>query len=147
MKKIADAAIRWYQKLVLDHPVLVMIAIVLVVLALGLKARDFRIDASAESILLENDKDLRYSRQVDQRFGVNEFLLVAFLPKQGRLLDQPNLDTIAGLSAELQKLPEVVTVMTPLDVPLFNSPPISYADLNEGLPTLASPRTDERSFR
>jgi len=143
MKKTADAAIRWYNKLVLDHPVLMMVCILLVVLLLSYKARDFRIDASAESILLENDRDLHYSRQVNQRYGVNDFLLIAYVPRQGGLLEENNLKTIAHLRDELAGLPAVDSVLTILDVPLFNSPPISYADLAEGLPTLSDTQTDK----
>lgn len=147
MKKAAEVLFRWYTKLVLDHPLIVFVAMVAVIATLGVKARDFRIDASAETLLLENDQDLRYSREIGQRYGVNDFLLVAYTPHDGDLLSQKTLAAIARLRDELKQLPRVTSVMTLLDVPLFESPPVSYAEVSEGIRTLASPGTDKALAR
>ena len=143
MTKLADNALRLYQRLVLDHAVAVMVCIVVAVGLLGYKARDFRIDASAESILLENDKDLHYSRQISERYGTNDYLLIAMVPKKGELLSDHNLKTIARLRNDLTRLPDVDSVLTVLDVPLFSSPPIAYTALADGIPTLSSAGTDK----
>ncbi len=147
MKKVAEAALRWYTKLVLDHPVVVILLLGAIVAFLGYTARDFRIDASAETLLLENDKDLRYSRQIVNRYGINDFLLIAYTPKGSDLLAAPTLAAIGRLRDELSAQPLVASVVTLLDVPLFDSPPISYADVNEGIRTLASPETDKALAR
>ena len=53
---------KWYQTYVLDRPLLVILCLIVVISALGYKARNFEVDASAETLLLENDPDLNYSR-------------------------------------------------------------------------------------
>jgi hypothetical protein len=143
MKKTAETALRWYTKLVLDHPGLVILVLGVILGFLAYEAKDFRIDASAESILLENDKDLRYSRQVLSRYGVNDILIIAYAPKDGDMLSEPNLGTIRRLREELKGLPQTASVVTLLDVPLFDSPPVSYAEISEGIRTLESPQTDK----
>ena len=88
---------RWYGKIVLDHPVWVLICLGILIAILGYKARDFRIDASADALLLENDVDLRYARQVGERYGVHDFLLVSYTPLKGDLLAKENLDALGRL--------------------------------------------------
>ena len=135
---------RWYGKIVLDHPVRVLICLMILIAILGYKARDFRIDASADALLLENDEDLRYARQVGERYGVHDFLLVSYTPLKGELLAKENLDTLGRLRDELEAMDWVDSVLTILDVPLLESPPISYADISKEIPNLKSPTVDKK---
>jgi uncharacterized protein len=142
MSKAADTVLHWYRKLVLDHPLAVFLVVLAVVAVLGIKARDFRIDASADTLLLEHDEDLRFSREIASRYEVNDFLLIAYAPHDGRLLSDSTLAAIGRLRDELSRLPRVTSVVTLLDVPLFESPPVSVAELADGIRTLESPETD-----
>ena len=133
----------WYTTWVLNRPIWVIAILILVVGVLGFQARHFRIDASTETLLLENDTDLRYAREISKRYGVQDFLLIAFTPKSGDLLDDVNLATIAGLRDSLTQLPAVASVITILDVPLLESPPVSFKQLSQSkIPTLESPDID-----
>jgi predicted RND superfamily exporter protein len=114
---------------------------------LGYNAKDFRIDASADALLLENDKDLRYARQVSERYGVYDFLLISYTPKNDDLLEQNNLETLGRLRKELAELDWVDSVLTILDVPLLESPPVSYEDISNDLPNLKSPTIDKNLAR
>jgi len=138
---------QWYQKYVLDRPVMVILGLIVVITVLGYKARDFKVDASAETLLLENDQDLHYARQVSARYGTNDFLIVAYAPKEGDLFSETTLQNLRSLKADLQKLERVSSVLSILDVPLFESPPLTYAELSEGARTLESPKTDRKLAR
>jgi predicted RND superfamily exporter protein len=134
----------WYTTLVLNRPLWVIAILILVVGVLGYQARNFRIDASTETLLLENDNDLRYAREISKRYGVQDFLLIAFTPDSGDLLDQANLATIAALRDSLSRLAAVESVLTILDVPLLESPPVSYKQLSQNnIPSLESPAIDK----
>jgi uncharacterized protein len=78
LKKVSDFALRAYGKMVLDHPLIVIIGLMCLIAVMGYNAKNFRIDASAETLLLESDPDLRYSREVVDRYGVDDFLLIAY---------------------------------------------------------------------
>jgi predicted RND superfamily exporter protein len=147
MKRLADLAIRWYTLCVLDHPIFTILGLVILIVLLGYQAQGFKIDASAETLLLENDKDLRYTRQVNNRYGVNDFLLIAFTPAEGDLLSRKNLAVLADLRDELSALEQVASVFTILDVPLLESPPITDGDFSTGLPNLQSPEVDKKLAR
>lgn len=138
---------QWYQKYVLDRPVMVILGLIVVISVLGYKARDFKVDASAETLLLENDQDLHYARQVSARYGTNDFLIVAYAPHEGDLFSKATLENLRSLKADLLKLERVSSVLSILDVPLFESPPLTYAELSEGARTLDSPKTDRKLAR
>jgi len=147
MKRLADRAIRYYNNFVLDRPILVIICLAIVIGFLGYKARDFKIDASAETLLLENDADLRFTREINDRYGVNDYLVISYTPKSGDLLGDKNLAHLARLQEDLSHIKGVASVLTLLDVPLLESPPISYAEFSGALPTLQSPATDRALAR
>ncbi|MBR9981818.1 MAG: RND family transporter [Desulfatitalea sp.] len=143
MRKAAEVALCWYNRLVLDHPLTVIICLVGIIAVLGYNAKDFRIDASADTLLLESDRDLRYSREIAERYGVEDFLIIAFTPADVALLSDSSLKTIGRLRDDLKALPRVTSVITLLDVPLFQSPPLSYGEVAEAIRTLESEATDK----
>ena len=142
MKHLADRAIEKYNNLVLNRPIVVIVMLMTIIAILGYKALEFKIDASTETLLLENDKDLRYTRQVAKRYGVSDFLVISYTPKGKDLLDPQNLEHLARLRDDLKGLERVSSVNTILDVPLLQSPPIDYGKFSGTLPNLQSPGTD-----
>ena len=84
----------------------------------GYYAKDLSIDASAETLLLEDDKDLQLTREVHGRYISHDYLVVAFSPKQ-ELLSEDSLTIIKALKADLAKIKGVEDVTTLLDVPLL----------------------------
>ena len=147
MKKTAQTFTRWYGKTFLDRPVAVLLCLVIIIAVLGYNAKDFRIDASADALLIENDKDLRYARQVSERYGVYDFLLISYTPNNGDLLAQHNLETLERMQKDLEQLDWVESVLSILDVPLLESPPVSYADISDDLPNLKTPTVDKNLAR
>ena len=147
MKKIADGVLKQYNGMVLDHPVMVIICLMLVIALLGYQARSFKIDASAETLLLEDDEDLRYAREINERYGVSDNLVVSYTPKSGDLLDPMNLEHLGRLRDAIAKLESVTSVLTILDVPLLESPPIAYSEFSGSLPTLKTPNIDKALAR
>jgi predicted RND superfamily exporter protein len=105
--------------------------------------KDFRLDASSDALVLENDTDLRYFRGVSKRYsGAGaDFVFMAYSPPED-LFSQPSLDRIKRLREELKGLPRVKSVVTILDVPLLMNPPSSLGDLKENLKTLEDPKAD-----
>ena len=147
MTKIAHTFTRWYGKTILDRPVVVLLCLSVIIAVLGYNAKNFRIDASADALLLENDKDLRYARQISERYGVYDFLLISYSPNNDDLLAQDNLETLGRLRKDLTELDGVDSVLTILDVPLLESPPISYDDISNDIPNLKTPTIDKNLAR
>jgi len=133
---------QFYDKLILTYPKTILLLLLLCIAALGYQARYLEIDASAETLLLEDDKDLAFTRKVNQRYGNQDFLVLTFTPK-AELLADSTLKTLKQLSNELQALDRVDSVLTILNVPLLESPPKPVKELLENVPTLSSPGIDK----
>ena len=137
MASLPDA----YDKLVLRRPGITLLVTALVVAFFAYHAPAFRLDASADSLVLENDEALQYYRSIRARYGSDDYLIVTYTPNQD-LFGKAVLADLKTLRDEIAAMDNVESVISLLDVPLIQSPPISLAELSEEVPTLESPRTD-----
>ena len=117
-----------YRKLILRYPLSVLILLISSILIFGINVANLEIDASAETILLDDDKDLAFSRTITKRFETSDFLILAYKPKQN-LLSKESLQTLTHISDDLEKLPNVESVSSLINVPLFFSPIREMDDL------------------
>jgi predicted RND superfamily exporter protein len=146
MTELHSLLTRFFDRLILEHPKKVIICLLVVVSFLGYKAKDFKLDASAETLVLENDEDLRYARLVNSRYGQNEYLFLAYTPKDD-LFSEKTLKTLARLRDELKQLKGVTSVVSLLDVPLLESPPVPIKKLSGNMQTLESETVNKNLAR
>jgi len=132
---------KFYQKLILKYPLSVFIVLISSILIFGMNVAKLEIDASAETLLLNDDKDLAFSRTVAKRFKSNDVLILAYKPKQD-LLSPESLQTLTRISNDLEKLPSVESVDSLINVPLFFSPIREMDDLINETRTLKSADID-----
>ena len=137
-----DRLIAFYDRLVLDRPWAVLVFLGAVVAAMVTQAGNFRLDASSDSLLLEGDEDLRYYRKVLEQYGTRDFLFVTYNP-HAPMLDSAMLEGLDALREDLLAVPAVEDVVTILDVPLLNSPPIDFTELGSTNRTLRDADVDQ----
>ena len=144
---MASPLLNFYQKTILDNPAkaIFMVLALTVLMAMGLP--NFKLDASADSLTLEHDDDLNFFREVVQRYGSDNFLIVTYSPLEGDLFDRQNLDTLNALRTDLSAIEGVESMLSMLDVPLLYSPKIGIADLKEELNTLLSEGVDKQAAK
>jgi len=119
-----QSLLRLYEYLVLRRAA-VSLALLGVLLGFAVAGiQNFQLDASSDSLVLENDADLRYYRLVKSRYGSDDYLVISYTPKQD-MFSEATLQQIRSLRDELKALPRVESVFTLLDAPLFLSPPVS----------------------
>jgi len=104
-------------------------------------AKEFRLDASADSLILESDPDLLYSQMVIRRYGTSDFLFVAYTPNMAVFSDE-TLQVLGELRRELNDVERVDSVITLLDVPLLRNPPVPIKEMKENIKTLEHPDVD-----
>lgn len=124
-----------YQKVILKYPLYILILLISSILLFGMNVVKLEIDASAETLLLDDDKDLAFYRTVEKRFETSNVLVLAYKPKQD-LLSKESLQTLTQLSNDLEKLPNVRSVDSLLSVPLLFSPIREVDDLIHDTRTL-----------
>ncbi|MCH8072618.1 MAG: MMPL family transporter [Proteobacteria bacterium] len=135
-----------YESTVLGRPVATLVVVAAVTLSLGWFAPDFSLDASADSLILERDDDLRYYSSIRARYGSDDFLIVTYTP-QNDLFDSGTLGDLRILRDELAALPNVASVTSILDVPLVNSPAVDLDDFSSGIRYLEDANTDRKLAR
>ncbi len=130
-----------YSRLVLDRPLVTLLVVSLVLALFGSFARDFRLDASADSLVLETDRDLRYYRSIRARYGSDDYLVLTYTP-HAELFTPQVLDDLRRLRNSLLQIERVESVVSILDVPLIDSPRVTLDDLQDQVRTLESPDSD-----
>ncbi|WP_228286320.1 efflux RND transporter permease subunit [Arcobacter vandammei] len=101
-----------------------------------------QIDASAETLLLEDDEDLRFFRESFKKYENSNFLIVTFSPKKS-LLDDETLQIIKNISDDFLKVENIAKVDSILTVPLLQSPIRPISDLVAGVDSLSSKEFDK----
>ena len=133
---------RVYCAVVLRHPLLWLLVVALVCGVAAWQARDFKLDASAESLTLENDQALEYYRKIAKQYGGSDFLVVTYTPRDSELFSRGTLETLETLQNKLKGLDRVASVYSLLDVPLLFSPKVEFTDLSDGYRTVLDPGVD-----
>jgi predicted RND superfamily exporter protein len=135
-----------YRRITLQQPLLVWLAATLFIALSAWFSQQFELDASADSLVLEGDDDLRYYRAIRARYGSDDFLFVTYTPPQ-ELFSVPVLESLKKLRNELRSLDQVEAVTTILDVPLIDSPRVSLNELSQQIRTLEQAATDRQLAR
>ncbi len=140
------AAIALYERIILGRPVAVLLVTCLLVALFGWFAPQFRLDASADSLTLENDTGLRFYRSIRARYGSDDYLILTYTPRAD-LFSPAILADLELLRDELLELERVEGVVSLLDVPLLESPPLDLRQLPEGIRYLHQADVDRASAR
>ena len=127
----------FYQKNVLEKTGLVISILILCLLTSLYFSKDFRLDASSETLLIEGDPDLKYFNEISQRYNSKEFLVLTFSPKENMISDK-SINNLLSLKYKIQSLNWVHSVITILDVPLLNSTDETLSDKLKNFSTLKS---------
>ena len=146
MSFLPPLLIRVYDKLILERSRLILCCLVALIAFLGYNAKDFRLDASTQTLILETDQDLRYSQLIESRYGAHDYLLLTYTPHND-LLSEDGLTQLTRLRDELRQLKNVSTVISILNVPLLESPPVPAEEMASRIQTLESPGVDRELAR
>ena len=130
-----------YDTLVLHNPKVVLVVLLSILVFFGYHTQNFKLDASADSLLLEDDVDLKVFRNIHERYPSSDLLIVTYTPDKDLFSDQA-LEPLKKLRGELVKVTSVDTVFTILDAPLFNSSDVPIRELIDDIPSLEKPGID-----
>ena len=109
-------------------------------------SKDFKLDASSDSLLLESDKDLKYLREVNERYGAKDYLVLTYAPISS-FTDEETIINLQFLKSKIEKLEWVDSVITVIDVPLLKSTDEPLMERLKNYKTLSYPEVDkERGF-
>ena len=132
---------RLYQSIVIEKPKLILTLLILCLLGFGYYTKDFKLDASSDTLLIENDPDLKYLREVNNRYGAKEFLILTYTPNE-KLISDNSINNLLSLKYKIQSLKWVHSVITLLDIPLLTSTDRTLTEKLQNFSTLKSEGID-----
>ena len=136
-----------YQNSVLKNSKTVFILLIIAILSFGYYSKDFRLDASSETLLIEGDPDLAYLKEVTERYGSKDFLVLTYTPNEGMVTNN-SINNLLSLKYKIQSLNWVHSVITLLDVPLLSNSDAPLQERLESFKTLKDEGVDKnRGFK
>jgi predicted RND superfamily exporter protein len=136
-----------YENTILKNPKSIFVILLITLLSFGYYSKDFRLDASSETLLIEGDPDLEYLREITERYGSKEFLVLTYTPNEGMVTDT-SVNNLLSLKYKIQSLDWVHSVITLLDIPLLNNSDAPLQERLEGFKTLKDEGVDkDRGFK
>ena len=137
----------FYQKIVIEKPKVVLAFLIICLIGFSFYSKDFKLDASSDTLLLENDPDLIYLREITNRYGSKEFLVLTYTPDEP-MVSEKSLNNLLSLKYKIQSLDWVHSVITLLDIPLLNNSDKPLAERLKEISTLKDDGIDkERGFK
>ena len=118
-----------------------LVVLLLIISFFAYSAKDFQLDASSDTLILEQDEDLKKYRLVIDDYGSNDFLIVTFTDEK-RILTKDNLNQIKLFIDRVSKLNWVESIQSIFDVPLLEVNDQSLTDLINEVLTIESPGVD-----
>ena len=139
-----------YKNIVIKKPKITLLFLIIFLVSFGYNSKNFQLDASSDTLLLENDPDLKYLREVNKKYGSKDFLVLTYTHKPSDSFNFKSENTIKNLTLlknSLENLNWVDRVITILDVPLLKNNDEPLADRIKNFKTLSSRDVDlERGF-
>ena len=135
-----------YKNIVIDFSKVTLLLISFVLLFSFYHSKNFNLDASSDALLLEGDEDLKYLREINDRYGSKDFLVLTYSPVSS-FTEKETILNLQLLKSKIEKLTWVDSVITIIDVPLLKSTDEGLMDRLKNYKTLAYPEIDrERGF-
>ena len=134
IKKIS----RLYEQYVINHPVMTLLILIIILIVSLTNIDNFKLDASADTLILEDDKDLKIFREINNRYESNEFLILTVTDKHKEIFSNDTLNYINNLVNEIQSFIYVESVTSITNIPLVSSSKKPLTELINDIPNIFS---------
>ena len=101
----------------------------------------FQLDASSDTLLLDNDPDLKIYRENSRKYGSSDFLVIAFTPNKD-IFTNETISLLETLVVKLKDVDGINNVLSLFDVPLLSYSEQSINELAENVVTLSTDDVD-----
>ena len=131
-----------YENIIIKHPIFIIFFLILVLGFFSLHIKNFELDASADSLILEDDEDLKIFRKIISRYDTKDFVIITYKPNEN-LFSLNSFENIKSLKSKLENLENVHEVITLIDLPLLKVANVPLKRLNaDKIKTIIDPDID-----
>lgn len=120
----------YFNRIVIAKPWLIILLFLGAAISAAYFAPQFKIDASADTLLMKNNKNYIQTKVVAERFNPVEFVLVAIKPKTQGVFSEETFSTITSLSEAFSRMDRVSSTTSILNVPLLSQIETLSAEIN-----------------
>ena len=122
-------------KQLLNKYLVILLSVFVVSVISGFGLTNFKLDASSDALVLENDESLKAYREAEDEFGDSSFLIITYEPNQ-ELFSDYSINRIANLENDLKNIDGVDSVLSLLDAPIFFQPKVGLTQVADNLKDL-----------
>ena len=134
----------FYEHYILGYPTLVLV-LLSITLAVSLSnINNFKLDASADTLILDDDKDLKLFREINDRYESSEFLILTVTDKDKDIFANETLKYIHSLTLEIEEFASVQSVTAITNIPLVSSSKKPLTELINNIPNIFSNDIDPK---
>ncbi len=134
-------SINFLSSIVTSKPKMVLVLLLAFLGIMSLFINEFKMDASSDSLVLENDEDFKYYREITNNYASSDFLVVIFTPNS-ELFDRKTINKVKEIVSDFESVKGVNSVLSYLDAPLLFSPKMGMRELANNLRTIEDEEVD-----
>ena len=121
-----------YIDIILKNSLISFSALFIFLLSLYPGISNFQLDASSDSLVLENDPDLKTYREMGNLFSDSDFLIVTLRPNED-IFNKKSLQRIERIENEILEIDGVNQVLSILDAPIVEQPKVSLSEIGDNI--------------
>ena len=125
---------------ILKYPFIIIVFFSTIFLASIYQSKNFELDASADTLLIENDPDLNYLRELNKKYKSEEFFIITYSPKNLSITEA--IKELEKLILEINNLDWISKTISIINAPLLQSTNEPLIDRIKNLKYITSDNID-----
>ena len=131
-----------YRQYLLGYPILVLFFLAIILMISASNIKNFTLDASADTLILEDDSDLKIFRDISERYQSSDFMILTLTDKKRNIFSSDTLRLIDTLSREIKTVENIDSVTSITNIPLVTSSEKPLTELINDIPNILSEDID-----
>lgn len=131
-----------YKEYILRHPIYVLLFLAIILMASLSNIKNFTLDASADTLILEDDQDLKIFRETNAKYKSSDFMILTLTDNQRDIFSTDTLDLVETLSKKIENIKNIKSVNSITNIPLVTSSKKPLTELINNIPNILSEDVD-----
>ena len=131
-----------YKEYILRHPIYVLFVLAIILMASLSNIKNFTLDASADTLILEDDQDLKIFRETNAKYKSSDFMILTLTDNQKNIFSTDTLDLVETLSKKIENIKNIKSVNSITNIPLVTSSKKPLTELINNIPNILSEDVD-----
>ena len=136
-----------YERYILRNPIRVLLFLALILSFSIVNIKYFELDASADTLILDDDEDLKIFRDTNEKYKSSDFMILTITDKYQDTFSPETLSFIQMLTQEITKADYVESVTSITNIPLVTSSQKPLTELINDVPNILSEDINKRLAR